>query len=102
MGETTVHAPNQQKSNDGMNNEKDNNHMISPRKTNRIPKEPTLVLVYAFHDNIIGIVHQQTNGQDACNGLLRREVQHGNLLDYGIHAYASFRDYTSRKDDFPS
>ena len=66
-----------------------------------IPKQPLRVEGYAFHDNIIGIVHRKNDGEDAFNGTLRNKVLQEQFHDKDIHAFANIRDKSSGKSDLP-
>ena len=66
-----------------------------------IPKQPLSVEGYAFHDNIIGIVHRKNDGEDAFNGTLRNKVLHEEFHDKDIHAFANIRDKSSGRNDLP-
>ena len=66
-----------------------------------VPKQPLRVDGYAFHDNIIGIVHRKNDDEDAFNGTLRNKILQEELHEKHIHAFVTLRDRASGKDDLP-
>ena len=54
---------------------------------------------YAFEDDIIGLTHVRSDGEDAFNLTLRNMVLEDQLREHGIVAYVTLRDQSSGKLD---
>lgn len=63
--------------------------------------EPLRVEGYAFHNNMIGIVHLKSHNTDAYNGYIFQKLRRGKLHDNHIGAFARLRDKESGKKDLP-
>ena len=63
--------------------------------------EPVYMVVegYAFHDDIIGVTHRRSNGNEAYNLILRNMVFDNELEDDGFSAYMAMQDISSGKND---
>ena len=55
----------------------------------------------AFRDDIIGIRHLRSDGEDAFNLTLKNMVVNDELTDKGFSAFVTLRDVTSGKNDEP-
>lgn len=60
-----------------------------------------LVEGYAFYDDIIGVAHKKTTGEEAFNLTLRNMIIDKELEEDGFSAYATLRDKTTGKNDEP-
>lgn len=74
-------------------NKKQNN------KGNLTSKIKLQVLGYAFQDDIIGVTHIRSDGEDAFNLTLRNMILGDHLQDKGFSSYVTLRDKNSGKDD---
>ena len=54
---------------------------------------------YAFQDDIIGVTHVRSDGEDAFNHTLRNMVLDGTLENNGFSSYVTLRDKNSGKMD---
>ena len=54
---------------------------------------------YAFEDDVIGVAHVRSDGEDAFNMNLRNMVVQDDLREKGFSAYVTLRDKLSGKDD---
>ena len=71
------------------------------KKTNSPRTKPTSLLVegYAFYENIIGVAHRKTNGEEAFNLTLRNMIYKHELHDEGFSSYVTLRDKSSGHED---
>ena len=73
-----------------------------PSKKRNSPRtKPTSLLVqgYAFHENIIGVAHRKTNGEEAFNLTLRNMIYNHELDAEGFTSYVALRDKSSGHED---
>ena len=54
---------------------------------------------YAFQDDVIGVAHVRSDGEDAFNMTLRNLVASEDIRDSGFSMYVTLRDKQSGKDD---
>jgi len=105
-------APNENKENSTTTNAKlpkkrngvQMNVMGSPRKkkgnkSNNSTHTTLRVEGYGFEDDIIGVSHVRSDGEDAFNMTLRNMVVQDDLREKGFSAYVTLRDKLSGKDD---
>jgi hypothetical protein len=77
-----------------------NNLPKKKQMTNQSNKPMRMVVEgYAFHDDIIGVTHRRSDGNEAYNLILRNMVFNNELQDDGFSAYMAMRDISSGKDD---
>ena len=74
----------------------------SRKKSKNSPLSGPVTLVvegYAFHDDIIGVSHRKSNGDEAFNLTLRNMIFNKELENEGFSSYVSLRDKSSGKED---
>ena len=78
---------------------------IGTKKDRKEKQQPQgiklLVEGYAFHDDIIGVAHRKSNGEEAFNLTLRNMIFNKELEDVGFSVYAALRDTNKGKLDEP-
>jgi hypothetical protein len=75
----------------------------SKKKQNRNGNEASKITLkvegYAFQDDIIGVTHVRSDGEDAFNLTLRNMILSDSLDDKGFSSYVTLRDKNSGKND---
>ena len=77
------------------------NNLPRKKPMTNYSSEPVCMVVegYAFHDDIIGVTHRRSDGNEAYNLILCNMVFDNELEDDGFSAYMAMRDISSGKDD---
>ena len=81
------------KINSGMRDRKKN------AKGNQSPRVTLKIEGYAFEDDIIGVTHVRSDGEDAFNLTLRNMILSDALEEKGFSSFVTLRDKQSGKDD---
>jgi hypothetical protein len=75
------------------------NKKIKNTNGNTASKITMKVEGYAFQDDIIGVTHVRSDGEDAFNLTLRNMILSDSLEDKGFSSYITLRDKSSGKND---
>jgi hypothetical protein len=70
-------------------------------EVSRISQVRLLVEGYAFHDDIIGVAHKKTTGEEAFNLTLRNMIIDKEMEEDGFNSYVTLRDKSSGILDEP-